>query len=139
MKKAIGALIFAVALASAHCAMAQTAEMAAPYPDPQCKQPDLASIKPPASNNDGAAVSIYNAKVKTFNREAGAYNECINAYVDRSNLELKRIHDQAAADQKRLADNANAAMKDVQDKMQKALADAHAVSAARENGPAKTR
>ncbi len=135
MKEFVGALAFAVAVsAGTDCAMAQDAVPAPAWPDPQCTQPDLNSIKPPMSNNDSAAVSIYNAKVKSFNTQAKAYNICINAYVESSNLESKRIHDQASIDQKRLAENANASMKTVQDKMQKALADARAISAAQENG-----
>ena len=136
MKTPIGALILGVTLASAPCAMAQ-AEMtkaAAPYPDPQCSKPDL--IKPPLSNNDTAQVSIYNAKVKTFNREAKAYNICIRAYVDSANQEVTRIHDKAGQDQKRLAENANAAMKAVQDKIQRATAEANAITAAQESGGA---
>ena len=138
MRKTIGALAF-VATLGAHSAMAQDA--AAPYPDPQCVRPDLASIKPPASNNDAAQVSIYNAKVKTFNREAKAYNICIRAYVDSANQEVTRIHDKAGQDQKRLAENANAAMKAVQDKIQRATAEANAIIAAQESGgaPAKDR
>jgi len=136
MPKTVAALAFAAALC-ARSAMAQ--EAAAPYPDPECGRPDLASIKPPASNNDAAQVSIYNAKVKTFNREAKAYNACIHAYVDSANQEVTRIHDKAGEDQKRLAENANAAMKAVQDKIQRATAEANAITAAQESGgaPAK--
>ena len=133
MQKTIGALALILTL-YAHFAMAQDA--AAPYPDPQCVRPDLASIKPPASNNDAAQVSIYNAKVKTFNREAKAYSACIRAYVDSANQEVTRIHDKAGQDQKRLAENANAAMKAVQDKIQRATAEANAITAAQESGGA---
>ena len=138
MPKTLTALAFTAAL-GAHSAMAQ--EAATPYPDPECGRPDLASIKPPASNNDAAQVSIYNAKVKTFNREAKAYSACIRAYVDSANQEVTRIHDKAGEDQKRLADNANAAMKAVQDKIQRATAEANAIIAAQESGgaPAKDR
>jgi len=133
MKMPIGALILGVTLASAPCAMAQ--EAATPYPDPQCSKPDL--IKPPLSNNDTAQVGIYNAKVKLFNRDAKAYNDCVRAYIDKANLEVTRIHDQAGIDQKRLADNANAAMKDVQDKIQRALAESNALIAAQNNTPSR--
>ena len=132
MEKTLGAWVLAVALC-ASSAMAQPADVA-PYPDPQCTKPDL--VKPPSSNNDAAQVGIYNARIKRFNREAKAYNDCIHAYLDSANLEVTRIHDQAGIDQKRLADAANAAMKAVQDKIQRALAQSNAVIAAQNNGGA---
>ena len=135
MQKIITVLALSLAI-HAGPALAQAADPASAWPDPQCRQPDLNDIKPPASNNDAPAVSIYNAKVKSFNREALAYNSCIRAYVEAANQELKRVHDQADADEKRIAEAANAVLKMIQDKSQKALAQANAISAAQENGTA---
>jgi hypothetical protein len=130
MHRTIGTLIFAAAFLI--CAPSAMAQEAAPYPDPECIKPEL--VKPPLSNNDAAQVGIYNAKVKTFNREAKAYNDCMRSYIDKANQEVTRIHDQANEDQKRLAANANAAMAAVKDKIQRALAESNALIAAQNNG-----
>jgi hypothetical protein len=136
MTKIIAGLAFAAALCAGGApAMAQSMlkdVVAAPYPDPQCAKPEF--VKKPKSNNDAAQVSIYNAKIQAFNRDANAYNDCVRTYIDKANTEVTRIHDQAGEDQKHLAETANANMQAVKDKIQRALMESNALIAVQNNG-----
>jgi hypothetical protein len=108
---------------------------AANYPDPQCQKPDAERIGKPQTHYgsdgyDAGAIGSYNSKVKAFNKEAAAYNSCMHAYIDKANIEVKRIQDKANADLKQVTDRANASMKAIEDKIRRAVADANGVATA---------
>jgi hypothetical protein len=117
---------------------------AANYPDPQCRKPQVDRINKPqthydAGGFDAGAVGSYNSRVKVFNKEAGAYNSCMHAYIDKANGDVKRIQEKANADLKQIGDRANASMKIVQDKIRQAAADANSVATAMDEETAKLR
>lgn len=97
------------------------------YPDPQCTKPQMKLVKPEAGNS--AAVSLYNAKVRKFNKQATAYDACLHAYIDTANRDVKAIQDKANADLKELTERANAAMKVINDKIRQAVAGGNGVAA----------
>lgn len=97
------------------------------YPEPQCAKPRVNMVKPGAWNNP-EAVDSYNSKVKTFNKDAAAYNSCMHAYIDKANGDVKRIQDKANADLTQITERANGSMKAIQDKIRQAVADAKSVS-----------
>jgi hypothetical protein len=97
------------------------------YPDPQCTKPEVNLVKPEASNS--AAVGLYNAKVRKFNKQAAAYDACLHAYIDTANRDVKAIQDKANADLEEITVRANAAMKVINDKIGQAVADGNGVAA----------
>lgn len=109
-------------------AWAQAGTLPDSYPDPQCIKPSVNMVKPEAANS--AAVGSYNAKIKTFNKQAAAYDSCMHAYIDKANGDVKTIQDKANADLKQVTERANASMKAIQDKIGQAVADAKSVTAA---------
>ncbi len=114
------------------------------YPDPQCTKPNADRIDKPQSHYsaggfDAGAVGSYNSRVKSFNKDAAAYNACMRAYIDKANAEVKVIQDQANADLKQITERANASMKAIQDKIRQAVSDANSVSAGLDEQTAKLR
>lgn len=109
----------------------------ATYPDPQCIKPQVNMVKPESANSN--AVSSYNVKVRTFNKQASAYDLCMHAYIDKANGDVKTIQDKANADLKQITERANASMKAIQDKIRQAVADAKSVAAAIDEQTAKLR
>jgi len=107
------------------------------YADPQCLKPQMTLVRPESGN--GAATASYNAKVRTFNGQASAYDLCMHAYIDNANRDVKAIQDKANADLKQITERANASMKAIQDKIRQAVADANAVTAALDQETAKLR
>ncbi len=142
MGKIIGALVLAILTCSyANIGMAQVAETATPYPDPQCPKPDLKMIKPPQFRHvgdmyDSGPVGSYNSKVKAYNEAAKAYSSCVHAYIDSANREVQRIQDQANANLRRITDAANASMQAIHYKILHAIADANDVETAQQNSTA---
>lgn len=109
----------------------------ATYPDPQCIKPQVNMVKPESANSN--AVSSYNVKVRTFNKQASAYDLCMHAYIDKANGNVKSLQDKANADLKQITERANASMKAIQDKIRQAVADAKSVAAAIDEQTAKLR
>ena len=114
------------------------------YPDPQCQKPQVDKINRPQTHLetggfDAGAVGSYNARVKVFNKEAGAYNFCMHAYIDKANGDVKHIQEKANADLKQISDRANASMKAIQDKIRQAAADANSVATSMDAETAKLR
>jgi hypothetical protein len=73
-------------------AMAQSAAGNLPtdfYPQPKCEKPRSPG-KPPEPQ-DQLMVQAYNAKVKSFNRQADAFNACMKDYSDRAQKDIDRI------------------------------------------------
>jgi hypothetical protein len=110
---------------------------AATYPDPQCVKPQATMVRPVAGLNlgidgrtsvDDGPVGSYNSKVKLFNKQAGAYDACMHAYIDKANGDVKQI-----------SERANASMKAIQDKIRQAVSDANSVSAGLNQEAAKLR
>jgi hypothetical protein len=135
MIRQIALAAFLTCLSSA--AGAQTPVALPGYPDPGCTKPQVNMVKPETGNSN--AVSTYNVKVKTFNKQAGAYNACMHAYIDKANGDVKTIQDKANADLKQVTERANASMKVIQDKIRQAVAEAGSVTAAIEEQTAKLR
>ena len=100
----------------------------ASYPDPPCVKPQVNMVKPESANSN--AVSSYNMKVKTFNKQAVAYDSCMHTYIDKANGDVKSIQGKANADLKQITERANTSMKVIQDKIGQAVADAKSVAAA---------
>jgi ElaB/YqjD/DUF883 family membrane-anchored ribosome-binding protein len=115
------------------------------YPDPQCTRPRVNMIRPNVQLNtggnavDSGAIGSYNSKVRTFNRDAAAYNSCMHAYIDKANRDVKVVQEKANADLKQITERANASMKVIQDKIRQAVADANDIAAGLDNETAKLR
>jgi ElaB/YqjD/DUF883 family membrane-anchored ribosome-binding protein len=138
MKRHLVLAAFLVCLASAAGAQALTAEaLPDAYPDPPCIKPQVNMVKPESANSN--AVSSYNVKVKTFNKQAAAYDACMHAYIDKANSDVKTIQDKANADLKQVSERVNTAMKTIQDKIRQAVAEAKSVAAAIDEQTAKLR
>lgn len=142
MKRHIALAALLTCLSSAAGAQVPAAE-ALPdgpnYPEPQCKRPQVNLVKPTTVVDNYEAVYAYNAKVKTFNKQAAAYDVCMHAYIDKANRDVKTIQDKANADLKQITERANASMKAIQDRIQQAAADAKSVAAAIDEQTAKLR
>jgi len=145
MKRLAALAAFLVSLSSGAWSQApDTLPDAVNYPDPQCQKPQVDRIDRPqthygADGFDAGAVGSYNSKVKAFNKEAAVYNSCMHAYIDKANVDVKRIQEKANADLKQITDRANASMKLVQDKIRQAVADANGVATALDQQTAKLR
>jgi ElaB/YqjD/DUF883 family membrane-anchored ribosome-binding protein len=128
MKRHLVLAAFLTCLASAAGAQLPTAEaLPDAYPDPPCIKPQVNMVKPESANSN--AVSSYNVKVKTFNKQAAAYDACMHAYIDKANGDVKTIQDKANADLKQVSERANGSMKAIQDKIRQAVAEAKSVAA----------
>ena len=91
------------------------------------------------TSNDSDAVNSYNAKIKRFNGDLTAYNDCMHAYIDKANGDVKVIQDKANADMNQIRDRADASMKVIQDKVKQAVADTNSVATALDQETAKLR
>lgn len=60
------------------------------YPGPRCEKP-APLPKPPDVSSD--AMAAYNARVRSFNQRAGAFNACMKTYVDNAQADIQRIQD----------------------------------------------
>ena len=138
MKRHLVLAAFLTCLASAAGAQLPTAEaLPDAYPDPPCIKPQVNMVKPESANSN--AVSSYNVKVKTFNKQAAAYDACMHAYIDKANGDVKVIQDKANADMNQIRDRADASMKVIQDKVKQAVADTNSVATALDQETAKLR
>lgn len=99
------------------------------YPEPHCTKPELSLVRPTAFNDQTGSVGQYSAGVVKFNRDFKAYSDCMHAYIDKANMDAKRIQDVAAAEMKQIAARANLATKDIQDKAVQASAEEQSVTA----------
>jgi hypothetical protein len=61
------------------------------YPKSPCAKPQAMGRPPELSNQ--AAMQAYNARVKTFNRNAVVFNACMKTYVERAQNDIKAIQD----------------------------------------------
>jgi len=118
------------------------------YPDPQCKKPQVNMVMPSTderhradvrTSNDSDAVNSYNAKIKRFNGDLTAYNDCMHAYIDKANADVKIVQDQANAELKLITERANSSMKAIQDKIRQAVSDAQSTNTALAQDTAKLR
>lgn len=147
MIRQIALMAFLICLSSAAGAqpVAEALPDATNYPEPQCKKPQVNLVRPDVQVGgrgnaiDSGALGSYNSRVKAFNRDAGAYNSCMHAYIDKANGDVKVIQDKANADLKQITERANASMKAIQDKIRKAVAEANSVTAAMDEQTAKLR
>ena len=99
------------------------------YPEPHCTKPQVNLVAPTTLNDQFGSVGQYSAKVAKFNRDFKAYSACMHAYIDKANVDAKRIQDEAAADMKRITERANLSTKDIQDKAAQASAEEQGVTA----------
>jgi hypothetical protein len=142
MIRHIALVVFLTCLSSAAGAQAPAADAlpdGANYPDPPCKKPQVNMIRPATVVDNYEAVYAYNAKVKTFNKQAAAYDSCMHTYIDKANRDVKIIQDKANADLKQISERANVSMKAIQDKIQQAVTDARSVSETLDREAAKLR
>lgn len=114
------------------------------YPDPDCRKPDAARVKLPDVHPgpgafDNGAVGSYNSRIKAFNRDQAAYNDCIHAYIDTANRDAKTVQDKTNAELKEVSARGNASMKLIQDKIRRAVAEANELGAALEAQTARLR
>ena len=138
MKQTLALAAFLTCLSSgAWCQGADALPDGANYPEPQCNKPQLNMVKPGVWNDASGATATYNFKVRKFNQDAGVYDSCMHAYIDKANGDVKRIQDKANADLKQISDRANASMHAIQDKIRQAVSDANSVSAALAQDTAK--
>jgi hypothetical protein len=135
MRDLVAMLVVAAAICTMPKNVVAQPEASAPptqYPDPQCHRPNVKLIKPEYSQVgntvSSGAVGSYNALVKTYNREANAYNACMHSYIDNANSELKRIQNDANEKIKQITDGANTRLKSVEGKIAQAVSDANGVA-----------
>ena len=102
------------------------------YPGPQCTKPGVKLIKPESDRtgtvSNLGAVGSYNSSVKTYNREARAFNSCMHSYIDSANGELKRVQSDANDKIKQITDSANARLRDIEAKIANAIKNANEVA-----------
>ena len=99
------------------------------YPEPHCIKPQVSLVRPIALNDQFGSVGQYNAQVAKFNRDFKAYSACMHAYVDKANMDVKRIQEAAAADMRQIAERANLSAKAIQNKAAQASAEEEGVTA----------
>ena len=99
------------------------------YPEPHCTKPQLSLVSPTTLNDQFGSVGQYSAGVAKFNRDFKAYSACVHAYVDKANMDVKRIQEAAAADMKQIAERANLSAKAIQNKAAQASAEEEGVTA----------
>jgi len=135
MRNFIGISVITAAICTTPEVGAAQIEVATPsqeYPDPQCIKPNVKLIKPDYSHAgniaDSGAVGSYNSKVKAYNREAGAYNSCMQSYIGNANGQLKRVQSDAYDKIRRITDSANAQLRHIEGKIANAVKDANEVA-----------
>lgn len=99
------------------------------YPEPHCTKPQVSLVRPTVLNDQFGSGGQYGASVVKFNRDFKAYSACMHAYIDKANMDAKRIQDAAAADMKQIAERANLSTKAIQDKAAQAAAEEEGVTA----------
>src|SRR6185312_14780391 len=97
------------------------------YPEPHCTKPQLSLVRPTVLNDQFGSVGQYGAGVAKFNRDFKAYSACMHAYIDKANMDVKRIQEVAAADMKQIAERANLSTKTIQNKATQASAEEQGV------------
>jgi hypothetical protein len=63
------------------------------YPKSPCEKPDKKAMGSPPEATNQPAMQAYNAKVKTFNQKAVAFNDCMKTYVAKAQNDIKTIQD----------------------------------------------
>jgi hypothetical protein len=94
------ALLFAIALFPALACAAEPAPVAGGtnlpatgYPAHKCAAPSSKPEKP--IRNDEYSVRAYNADVERYNRALTDFRDCMSAYVDNANNDIRRIQEAA--------------------------------------------
>jgi|SRR5579859_1576334 len=65
------------------------------YPEPHCTKPQVSLVGPTTLNDQFGSVGQYSARVAKFNRDFKAYSACMHAYIDKANMDAKRIQEVA--------------------------------------------
>jgi hypothetical protein len=99
------------------------------YPEPHCTKPQQSLVRPTVLNDQFGSVGEYSTRVVKFNRDFKAYSACMHAYIDKANMDVKRIQEVAAADMKQIAERANLSTKAIQNKATQASVEAEGVTA----------
>ena len=90
------AIVLAFLMSAPASAWAQTAagsNMPANfYPPSPCRKPEPAPKGAPGVA-DQAAMMTYNLRVKNYNAQAAAFNDCIHAYMDRAQNDVAHIQE----------------------------------------------
>ncbi len=61
------------------------------YPPSGCKSPDRAAIGVQPSTSDHAGMTAYNLRVKTFNDQVTAFNDCLKTYREKAQQDIAEI------------------------------------------------
>lgn len=65
------------------------------YPPSGCRSPDRAAIGAMPSTSDHTAMTAYNLRVKVFNEQAAAFNDCLKAYREKAQQDIAEIQSTA--------------------------------------------
>lgn len=91
---ALVALLPALALAAADATVSGGSNLPATgYPSYKCSAPPSKPEKP--FRNDDYSTRSYNDEVARYNRTLTDYRDCMSAYVDNANNDIRRIQDAA--------------------------------------------
>ena len=61
------------------------------YVRPSCVKPDKSVIGKQPVSTDREEVLAYNSRIRRFNKESAAFNDCIKAYAEKSDRDIERI------------------------------------------------
>ena len=92
-----------------------------------CEKPDQSLIKAQAGYA-GRMETPDNEKIRLYNSQAHAFNDCMKKLIDSNSAEMDRIRDEGNAAIKTTAETANRQSRDIAEKMEAAIA-GHALTA----------
>ena len=61
------------------------------YVHPSCVKPDKSVFGKQPVSTDREEVLAYNSRIRRFNKESAAFNDCIKAYAEKSDRDIERI------------------------------------------------
>jgi hypothetical protein len=112
---AISALIAALGPAAAQSSISPDAA-----PSAACVKPDAPELGTPG--NDQVTINIYNARIANYNRKSAAFSRCISADVQSTDVEIRKMREDANDRIKLVADGANSQTRDIDAKIRAAMA-----------------
>lgn len=65
------------------------------YPPSGCRSPDRAALGAVPSTSDRAAMTAYNLRVKMFNDQVTAFNDCLKTYREKAQQDIAEIQNMA--------------------------------------------
>ena len=90
-------------------------------PAPSCQKPDESLIKF-RGGYGGRLDEPDSVKIKRYNEQGRAFNDCTNKFIETTTAELNRLHNEGNATIRAIVDTANRQQADIVDKVKAAIA-----------------